>query len=127
MRLTLQQKLALIAVLIILCFLPSCWAQTQGNDDYSAVRQKAMQLVDQNKHLEALPILEDLAKKNPSDQGVLVALGVCLVSHSATLEDQDAAAKERVRARTILLKAKQLGETSALLENVLQTVPEDGV
>src|SRR5262249_51928916 len=37
-----------------------------------------------------------------------------------------AAARERLRARKLLLKSKSLGQTSALLENMLQTIPEDG-
>jgi tetratricopeptide (TPR) repeat protein len=128
MRFMLERQTRLIVVLNLLLFVPSVRAQTGDSDAaYASARQKAMELFQENKHLEALPIFEDLAGKKPNDRSVLVGLGVCLVSHSATLEDQDAAAKERVRARSLLLKAKELGETSALMENVLQTVPEDGV
>jgi tetratricopeptide (TPR) repeat protein len=100
------------------------FAQTAANDD---TRKKAFQLFNDGKHIEALPLFEELALKSPDDRDVLVGLGVCLVSEAATLTDQDAAARERVRARQLLLKAKSLGQKSALLENMLQTIPEDGV
>jgi tetratricopeptide (TPR) repeat protein len=99
-------------------------AQTAGE---KTTRQRAFELFKQDKHLEALPMFEELALKSPDDRDVLLGLGVCLVSEAATLDDQDAAAKERVRARQVLLKAKKLGNTAALLENILQMIPEDGV
>ncbi len=99
-------------------------AQAASNGD---TRKKAFELFRQDKYIQALPLFEELAVKNPDDRDVLVGLGVCLVSESATLEDQDAGARERVRARNLFLKAKKLGQTSPLLDNMLQTIPEDGV
>jgi tetratricopeptide (TPR) repeat protein len=99
-------------------------AQTGGE---KTTRQRAFELFKQDKHLEALPLFEELALKSPDDRDVLLGLGVCLVSESATLDDQDVASKERVRARQVLLKAKKLGSTSPLMENLLQILPEDGV
>ncbi|HEY4677893.1 MAG TPA: tetratricopeptide repeat protein, partial [Candidatus Angelobacter sp.] len=90
-------------------------------------RQRAFELFKQDKHLEALPLFEELALKSPDDRDVLLGLGVCLVSEAATLDDQDAASKERVRARQVLLKAKKLGSTAPLLQTLLEMLPEDGV
>jgi tetratricopeptide (TPR) repeat protein len=99
-------------------------AQTGGE---TTTRQRAFELFKQDKHLEALPLFEELALKSPEDRDVLLGLGVCLVAEATTLDDQDAATKERVRARQVLLKAKTLGSTAPLLENLLQMLPEDGV
>src|SRR5215475_6211473 len=83
-------------------------------------RKKAFDLFRQDKDLEALPLFEELALKNPEDRDVLLGLGVCLITEAGTLDDQEAAAKERVRARQLLLKAKkQLPRTNALLGNGL--------
>jgi tetratricopeptide (TPR) repeat protein len=49
-----------------------------------------------------------------------------LIDHAATLEDEEAARKERVRAREYLLRGKQLGNTSTLLLNLLDLIPADG-
>lgn len=102
----------------------SLFAQTGGQN---TTRQRAFELFKQDKHLEALPLFEELAAASPDDRDVLLGLGVCLVAETATLDDQDAATKERIRARQVLLKAKKLGNTAPLLENLLQTIPEDGV
>jgi len=99
-------------------------AQTTGE---TTTRQRAFELFRQNKHIEALPLFEELALKSPDDRDVLLGLGVCLVAESTTLDDENAATKERVRARQLLLKAKKLGNTAPLLENMLETIPEDGV
>ena len=96
-------------------------ARPQENADvYKAERQKAVELFNQQKFLDALPLFEDLVKQNPADNETLLALATCLVNHSATIQDKDAAAKERLRARDLLLKAKELGNNSNLLQNLLQ-------
>jgi tetratricopeptide (TPR) repeat protein len=102
-------------------------SEGQASDpSYQAERQKAFDLFNENKNLEALPLFEHLAKQTPEDGKILVGLAGCLVTHSATLNDDDAAAKERVRARELLLKAKELGTSDALMENLLQIIPVDG-
>jgi len=118
---------SLVFLLIVVCgFLMHThgYAQSAGVDD---TRKRAFELFKQDKHLEALPLFEELALKNPDDRDVLLGLAGCLVSEAATLDDENAATKERVRARQLLLKAKQLGQKSGLLENLLQTIPEYGV
>jgi len=83
-------------------------------------RQQAVALFSQGKRLEALPLLEELVRENPQDAELLVDLGACLIEHAATLSDQDAAAKERFRARDLVQKAWELGNTSPLAENLRQ-------
>jgi tetratricopeptide (TPR) repeat protein len=83
-------------------------------------RQKAVALFSQGKRLEALPLLEELVQKNPRDADVLADLGASLIEHAATLTDQDAAAKERFRARDLVEKAWALGNASPLVENLRQ-------
>ncbi len=103
---------------------PCLYGQNNSGDE---TRKKAFELFRQDKHIEALPLFEELALKSPDDRDVLLGLGVCLVAEATSLDDQDAATKERLRARQVLLKAKKLGQNAALLENLLQTIPEDGV
>lgn len=117
--------------ILLVAFLSLCtaaaYAQTQSSDaNYEAERKKAIDLFNADKNLEALPLFEDLVKQNPQDDVTLLGLAACLLSHSATVEDEDAAAKERIRARELLLKSKELGNNSNLLQNLLQMVPEDG-
>lgn len=117
-------------VLLTLCAAAPCLsAQAAPEAAYQAKRQQAMELFDQGKRLEALPLLEDLGKANPKDDEVLVALAASLVDHAATLSDLEAAGKERFRARDLLDQAWNLGNTSTLamnLSELLKKLPENG-
>jgi tetratricopeptide (TPR) repeat protein len=124
MRHVLRLSVLLLSIAAIAVHSTNLSAQA-GNEN--STRQRAFELYKQDKHIEALPLFEELALKSPDDRDVLLGLGVCLVSEAATLDDQDAASKERVRARQVLLKAKNLGNTAPLLENLLDMLPEDGV
>lgn len=110
---------AVVALIQVIAF-----AQSGGNDD---ARKKAFQLFNDGKHIEALPLLEELAVKSPEDREVLAALGICLVTDARTHDDQEIEKKELVRARELLLKAKRLGLQSERVDNALQTMPVDGV
>jgi tetratricopeptide (TPR) repeat protein len=116
--------LVLVAAVVGLFLQGIALAQSSAVDD---TRKKAFQLFMDGNHLAALPLFEELAVKSPDDRDVLLGLGVCLASDAKTHTDDETVQKELVRARQILLKAKSLGQKSELLENVLQTMPEDGV
>jgi tetratricopeptide (TPR) repeat protein len=113
--------------LLLLClgiYLSLALAQPKLEASDQAERKEAAALFGQGKRLEALPLLEELVRKNPKDDEMLVALSASLIDHAATLTDQDAAAKERFRARDILQKAWALGNASVLAENLRQLLRE---
>jgi tetratricopeptide (TPR) repeat protein len=92
-------------------------------------RKQVSELFEQGKRLEALPLAEELVKADPRDDQMMVILAACLVDHAATLTDQDAAGKERLRARELLNAAWNLGNTSTLARNLsdlLKRLPESG-
>ncbi len=97
-----------------------------SDDAYQAQRKFALGLFNQNHHLEALPIFQQLAKQNPNDADVIFGWGACLIDHSATVSDDQVANQERAQGRELLLRAKQLGNNSQLLLNLLEMLPEDG-
>jgi len=104
-------------------------AQPAWETNYQAKRREATELFDQGKRLEALTLLEELAQTNPRDDTILVDLAASLVDHAAALADQQAAGKERLRARSLLDSAWKLGNTSPLalnLAQLLQQLPENG-
>jgi len=113
-------------VLLLVCVAVCLTAQPV---DYQAERQKASELFAQGKRLEALPLLEELVKANPKDSAMLAALAASLVEHAGTLPDQDDAGKERLRARGLLDRAWELGDTSSLalnLSDLLKQLPSTG-
>jgi tetratricopeptide (TPR) repeat protein len=118
-------RVALGLLAIFLLVIPAL-ASAQASKDYDTERARAFQLFDQYKLLDALAIFEDLASQKPTDAGVISHLGVCLVAKAASLEDSEARRKERVRARTVLLRAKELGDQSPLIQVILDEIPADG-
>ena len=88
---------ALALVLLELWVLaPGRAQQTPDHDtDYAGKRQKARELFQGGKRLEALPLLEELVRANPKEDEVLVELAASLVDHAVTLTDQQAAGQER--------------------------------
>jgi tetratricopeptide (TPR) repeat protein len=105
-------------------------APAQPDSSGQDTRQKAVTLFDQGQRLEAMPLLETLVQKNPKDAELLVDLGASLIDHAATLTDPAAAAKERFRARDLVQKAWELGNTGPLAENLrqlLRDLPANGV
>src|SRR5580704_7085271 len=121
-----EQVSYLVPVLLLILGLssPRVLAQPTANAPDRADRQKAAALFGQGKRLEALPLLEELVQKNPKDDEMLVALAASLIDHAATLTDQDAAARERFRARDLVQSAWELGNTTVLAENLRQLLGE---
>jgi tetratricopeptide (TPR) repeat protein len=127
-----QQSLLLVLLVNLSVALPlaAAWADRSTSNQTAsdqakqetdqAKRQKAIALFNQGKRLEALPVLEELTQKNPQDAELLVALAASLIDHAATLTNQDLASKERFRARDLVQKAWELGNTSPLAENLRQ-------
>jgi Flp pilus assembly protein TadD len=120
-----EQRRPFLAFLVLLFLISLPPIAHPGVDTSDQVkRQTAISLFNEGKRLEALPLLEELAQKDPQDGEVLVALAASLVEHAATLSDADVAARERFRARGLLQKAWRLGNTSPLEENLRQLLDE---
>jgi tetratricopeptide (TPR) repeat protein len=104
-------------------------ARTMPDTSDLEKRQKALALFSQGNRLEALPLLEELVQRSPQDAELLADLAASLIDHAATLTDQDAAANERFRARNLVQKAWESGNTSPLAENLrqlLRDLPANG-
>jgi tetratricopeptide (TPR) repeat protein len=129
MRANRWQRVTLVALVTLAVAIGSARAQKAGGDDYATERAQATALAKQHSWLDALPLFEDLAAKNPKDALVLEGLAQCLAAHSATVQDADVAGKERIRAKALLETAQQLGDHSQLAENLLDTLrnlPKNG-
>jgi tetratricopeptide (TPR) repeat protein len=129
MRESRWKSAVLVALLTIGLAAGTVRAQTNADDNYAAERAKALALGKQQSWLEALPLFEDLVKKTPNDPILLEGLAQSLLDHSATLQDPDEAGKDLSRAKSLLLKAQQLGDHSQLSENLLDllsNLPKNG-
>lgn len=101
-------------------------AQPQANRDLAAERQQALDFLKRAQPLNALPLVEDLAAANPDDPAVQGWLAYCLFAksrHAATPEESPAVLK---RAREAALRARQLGSTWPLLNDLLSILDTPG-
>ena len=94
----------------------------QGITSTQEERQRAMQFYDQNKFADAIPILEKLVKTTPDDVVLLERLGWATLVVGGSLKDPQERKKARDRARTYLLRAKELGDDSELLRTGLENL-----
>ena len=115
----------LICILLQIAVMAKDVGATSGQD-FEADRKKALQLVDEHKFIEAMPVLEKLVAANPTDKVLLERLGVTLIAYAATLKDAEPRKQARIRARRVLLRSKELGNDSNLLKVLLDGLPEDG-
>ena len=109
----------------MLCTAPAQFAQNAANTD----RARAFQLLHEGKFSDAQDLFEKLAVATPSDADVQFGLGFAILATSKNIQDEDARRRERVRARNLLLRAKQLGVSERyeeLLTSGLASIPPDG-
>jgi hypothetical protein len=57
--------------------------------DNEADRKRALQLFDEHKLVEAMPILEKLVAANPTDSVLLERFGTALLAYAVTLKDAE--------------------------------------
>jgi len=103
---------------------PNQTAQAAPKND--SERQYAFELYKQGKLVEAMPLFENLCAEFPNDNALWEAWGVTTLGYSHTLADAGERKRARARARTLLRKAKELGDNSNLLQTLLSMIPEDG-
>lgn len=116
--------LASLILLVVFCAVPPSFAQAP--DDHGKERDRAIQLVNESKFAEALPLFEKLAATNQSDGQVMYGLGVTLLMTSEGIKDEEARGKALVRARTALTRARELGVRDENLDVLIKSITPEG-
>ncbi|MBA3322083.1 MAG: tetratricopeptide repeat protein [Pyrinomonadaceae bacterium] len=98
----------------------------QTTADYDAERRRAFALIRSGNLTEALPLFEKLSAARPEDGEVMFYLGFALFGKVKTLKDAGARRQMRFRARAAMLRAKELGVNTPLLNSILESLPADG-
>jgi tetratricopeptide (TPR) repeat protein len=86
-----------------------------------AQRAEAVELIEQNRYLDALPVLEKIILSYPNDAELWAHFGIAIISNSVTLKTPEARKKEQVRGVNALAKAKQLNTQNVTALNYLET------
>jgi len=112
--------------IFLLLFLSGLAAQTNVSPATDDDRKHALELYDQHKFTEALPLLEKLAVELPNDLVIQERLASVVFVTSGGIEDPERRKQQVMRARALLLHAKELGDNSNLLQVLLSGIPPDG-
>lgn len=115
----------LSALFLLAFFVAPTLAQTESNAE-SLNRARALELIKQNRYLEALPLLEKAAQSEPTDADFWAEYSIAIYYRAMTLDEPEARRREMLAARAIGVKAQKLGSNHPRVLEMLEKVPEDG-
>lgn len=98
----------------------------QTNNNIETLKQKAADLINQQKFTEALPLLEKIVVSDPNDAQTRFHLGFALIGQAKTLTDDKVRMPLVIRARREFVKAKELGINEPVVDAMIQSIPPDG-
>jgi tetratricopeptide (TPR) repeat protein len=98
----------------------------QEQSTYEADFKRAFELVKANKMPEAAPILEKLHEAKPDDTAVLELLAYAISVNMGLEKDAGKRKKELLRARSLAVRAKELGRNSQIIQLLLELISPEG-
>lgn len=114
---------ALAIALLFFCAASPAKAQTP---DAQSLKDRAAVLVKQNKNIEALPLLEQIAILEPENAENQFQMGAALLAKTRTVSSKEEIKELYLRSRQALIKAKQLGYPEPKLDAIIKSIPDDG-
>ena len=125
-----KSYIVIVLLAFLFCLSPNAavrvFAQQTSQQEKNSIREKALDLVRQNRYLDAFPLLEKVAPLFPEDKEVWAHYGIAILARSSTLAASGERKSERVKGYNVLMKAKQLGTDNVVALNLLDQLPEDG-
>ena len=113
-----------ILVLFVLTTSTSILVYAQDNDT-ETLKKKAVELLNKDRYVEAVPYLEKLVLLEPENAQMSFYYGFALLA-KAKSQDKETAIALRIRARKALIKAKELGSDVEVLDALIESMPPDG-
>ena len=98
----------------------------QEGGDIPRQKEKVNELLKEQKYVEALPILQELAIAEPENAETQFLLGFALIAKANTTKDLEARKALRVRSRRAFLRSKELGNTDPVIDGLVQSISPDG-
>ncbi|PYP83191.1 MAG: hypothetical protein DMF61_24000 [Blastocatellia bacterium AA13] len=122
-------KMATCFALLFFCLSTVCQPLAicvQAGDSGQELKQKATELIKQQKYTEALPILEKLSIAEPDNPETHFYLGFALIAQANITSDGAARKSLRIRARNAFIKSKELSIENSVVDALIQSIPPDG-
>ncbi|HQU81918.1 MAG TPA: tetratricopeptide repeat protein [Pyrinomonadaceae bacterium] len=96
------------------------------NEDLETLKAKVAVLLDQDKVVEALPLLEKIVAAEPKDANSHFYLGFALLGKAINTADKEEKKALKVRARNEFIKSRDLGKNDNIVLAFIQSIPPDG-
>ncbi|MGI9036322.1 MAG: tetratricopeptide repeat protein [Pyrinomonadaceae bacterium] len=114
---------ALVLFLSLAIFQTQTFAQTESPQQ---LKQKALEMMQSNNVVEAIPLLEKALAASPNDGELNFYLGFALIGRTKTLKTDEEKLKDFARAKQYFEKAKQLSYRNAVLDQLLAAFANGG-
>ena len=98
----------------------------QSTESLQDLKEKIARLTDAQRLTEALPLLQELVSREPSNAAAYYFLGFAWMAEASNVRDEAARKTLRIRAREAWMKAKELGSRRDILDGLIATIPPDG-
>lgn len=123
-RLLTSKRNVIVTAAVLLAMLSgvSSVAAAQAALDYTEKKNHALELYRENKMVDAVSALEELAAANDKDKEVFSALGFALYSMTLAARDDQERQRLAARARAALTRAKELDDKSDLTDLALSAL-----
>lgn len=100
-----------LTILLCLVFASNSFVFPQNNS-IQEQRQQATELVNQNRYIDALPILEKIMLSYPNDAELWAHFGIAIMTNASAITDAETRKTEQERGVKALTRAKELGTTN---------------
>ena len=123
---TQRRKIISASIIFLTLIISTATLSAQQTDNYTSERERAVQLVNEEKYTEALPLLEKLAADKRADKDVFLGIGLSAWQLQNSIKDKAEWKKMRLKARAAFLKAKELGISIPEIDLMLASIKSDG-
>lgn len=115
-----------VSALFLIFVVSSTALSAQDANTFAAERERAIQLTNEKKYAEALPLLEKLAADKQADGQIFLGLGLSHWRLQNTAKSKTELKQMRLKARTALLKAGELGVSIPEIDLLIASIKPDG-
>ena len=123
---TQRRKIIPASIIFLTLIFSTATLSAQQTDNSTSERERAVQLVNEEKYTEALPLLEKLAADKRADKDVFLGIGLSAWQLQNSIKDKVEWKKMRLKARNAFVKAKELGISIPEIDLMLASIKSDG-
>lgn len=122
-------RVATCLAVVLFCLSSSFYCSTvtaQNGESVEKLKARVLELTEQTKYLEALPLLEKLVVAEPDNAQMHFYLGFALIAHANNTKDADKRIALSKRARAAFVRAKELNIAEPVVDALIASIPLDG-